>query len=42
MTAVVDATGHEIVLDRPTSLEIVGDTAYVVGLAGTIVEIDNL
>jgi hypothetical protein len=42
MTAVVDAAGHEIVLDRPTSLEFVGDTAYVVGLGGTIVEIDDL
>ena len=27
---------------RRIALEIIGDTAYVVGLAGTIVEIDNL
>ena len=39
---VVDADGSEIVLDRPTSLELVGDTAYVVGLGGTIVKIKNL
>jgi hypothetical protein len=30
------------VLDRPTSLEIVGDTAYVVTLAGTVVKIEGL
>jgi hypothetical protein len=29
-------------LDRPTSLEIVGDTAFVVTLTGTVVRIDNL
>jgi hypothetical protein len=39
---VVDGDGKEIVLDRPTSMEMVGDTAYVVSLAGTIVKIDNL
>ena len=39
---VVDGAGDEMVLDRPTSLEIVGDTAYVVSLAGTVVEIDGL
>lgn len=42
LLSVVDAHGSEIVLDRPTSLELVGDTAYVVGLAGTIVKINNL
>ena len=42
MTAVVDAAGHEVVLDRPTSLEIVGGTAYVVGLDGTIVAIEHV
>ncbi len=36
------ADGSEIVLDRPTSLELVGDTAYVVGLSGTVVTIKNL
>jgi hypothetical protein len=29
-------------LDQPTSLEIVGDTAYVVGLGGTVTRIDHL
>ena len=29
-------------LDRPTSMEIVGDTAYVVTLTGTILRVDNL
>lgn len=29
-------------LDRPTSLEIVGNTAYVVSLAGTVVVIDDV
>ena len=29
-------------LDRPTSLEIQADTAFVVGLAGTVVRIDNI
>jgi hypothetical protein len=39
---VVDASGAELVLDRPTSMEIVGHTAYVVSLAGNVVRIDNL
>jgi hypothetical protein len=42
LSPVVDAAGEEIVLDRPTSLELVDDTAYVVGLAGTIVMVDHL
>lgn len=42
LVPVRDADGSEIVLDRPTSLELVGDTAYVVGLAGTVVTIENL
>ena len=42
LVPVVDGDGHELVLDRPTSLELIGDTAYVVGLSGTIVKIDNL
>lgn len=29
-------------LDRPTSLEIIGNTAYVVTLAGTVLKFDNL
>lgn len=39
---IVDGDGNELVLDRPTSLELVGNTAYVVGLSGTIVKIGNL
>jgi hypothetical protein len=39
---VVGGDGRELVLDRPTSLEVVGDTAYVVGLTGTVVRIDHL
>ena len=42
LVPVVDGDGNELVLDRPTSLELVGDTAYVVGLAGSIVKIENL
>lgn len=42
LVPVVGADGSELVLDRPTSLELVGDTAYVVSLTGTIVEIENL
>ena len=29
-------------LDRPTSLEIVGNTAYVVSLTGAVVKIKNI
>jgi hypothetical protein len=36
-----DAAGNELVLDRPTSFELVGDTAYVVSLAGNVVKVDN-
>lgn len=37
--------GFEVVvdgLDRPTSMEIVGTTAYVIGLAGTVVVVDDI
>jgi hypothetical protein len=42
LVPVVDSDGHELVLDRPTSLELIGNTAYVVGLTGTVVRIENL
>jgi hypothetical protein len=42
MTPVVDDSGAEIVLDRPTSLEFVEGTAYVVTLAGEVLEIDDV
>ena len=39
---VVDGQGQELVLDRPTSMEFVGDTAYVVSVDGNVYRIDNL
>jgi hypothetical protein len=39
---VVDRRGQELVLDRPTSIEFVGDTAYVVSVDGTVYRIANL
>jgi sugar lactone lactonase YvrE len=42
LVALVDSDGHEIVLDRPTSLEVVQNTAYIVNLTGTVVKIENL
>lgn len=42
MTPIVDGQGNEIVLDRPTSLEFRGTTAYVVSLTGTVYKIENL
>ncbi len=41
-TPVVDSLGDEIVLDRPTSLEFIGNTAFVVSLTGEVVRIDNV
>ena len=42
LAPVVDGNGNELVLDRPTSFELVGNTAFVVGLSGTVVRIENL
>ena len=39
---VVDSRGQELVLDRPTSMEFVGHTAYVVSVVGDVYRIDNL
>ena len=39
---VTDSAGHELVLDRPTSVEFVGRTAYVVSLSGDVSTIDGL
>ena len=39
---VTDSAGHELVLDRPTSVELVGRTAYVVSLSGDVYTIDGL
>jgi hypothetical protein len=41
-TAVRDGSGQEIVLDRPTSLEFIGNTGYVVSLSGSIYKITNV
>ena len=35
LTPLRDGAGNELVLDRPTSIEFVGNTAYVVSLAAT-------
>ncbi|WP_432886987.1 ScyD/ScyE family protein [Kribbella sp. CA-245084] len=42
LAPVVDRHGRELVLDRPTSMEFVGDTAYVVSVVGGVYKIDNL
>ena len=39
---VVDRRGRELVLDRPTSLEFVGATAYVVSVTGVVYRVDGL
>jgi hypothetical protein len=39
---VVDRQGRELVLDRPTSMEFVGNTAYVVSVVGNVYKIANL
>ena len=42
LAPVADHSGQELVLDRPTSMEIVGDTAYVVSVVGDVYRVDNL
>jgi hypothetical protein len=42
LAPVRDKHGDELVLDRPTSMEIVKDTAYVVSVVGDIYKITNL
>ncbi|MEO6571487.1 MAG: ScyD/ScyE family protein [Ilumatobacteraceae bacterium] len=42
LTPVVDDAGQELVLDRPTSLEFVGTTAYVLSVTGDVYRIDGL
>jgi hypothetical protein len=39
---VVDRRGRELVLDRPTSMEFVGATAYVVSVTGVVYRVDGL
>lgn len=42
LTPVVDGRGQELVLDRPTAMEFVGHTGYVVSVVGDVYRIDNL
>jgi hypothetical protein len=42
LTPVLDGSGEELVLDRPTSVEFVGDTAYVVSVTGDVYRVDGL
>ena len=42
LTPVVDRRGRELVLDRPTSVEFVGATAYVVSVTGDVYRVDGL
>ncbi|WP_328321906.1 ScyD/ScyE family protein [Kribbella sp. NBC_00382] len=42
LAPVVDVHGHQLILDRPTSMEFVGHTAYFVSVVGVVYKIDNL
>ena len=42
LTPVVDRRGRELVLDRPTSVEFVGATAYVLSITGDVYQVDGL
>ncbi|MEV0286826.1 ScyD/ScyE family protein [Kribbella sp. NPDC050820] len=42
LAPVVDHRGRELVLDRPTTMEFVGHTAYFVSVVGGVYKIDNL
>ena len=42
LTPVRDRLGAELVLDRPTSLEFVGSTGYVVSVTGDVYRITGL
>jgi hypothetical protein len=42
VTPVVGRHGRELVLDRPTSMEFVGNTAYIVSVHGNIYKVPNL
>jgi hypothetical protein len=42
LTPVVDRRGQELVLDRPTSVEFVGTTAYVLSVTGVVYRVDGL
>ncbi len=42
LVAVHDGNGADALLDRPTSMELVGDTAYVVSLTGDVYAVQGL
>jgi hypothetical protein len=42
LAPVLDGRGRELVLDRPTSVEFVGDTAYVLSVTGVVYRVDGL
>jgi hypothetical protein len=42
LTPVRDGRGQELVLDRPVSLEFVGNTAYVVSVSGDVYRVEGL
>ncbi len=42
LTPVLDADGNELVLDRPTSVEFLGTTGYVVSVTGDVYRVDGL
>ena len=42
LTPVLDGGGQALVLDRPTSIEFVGNTAYVVSVTGDVYRVDGL
>ena len=42
LTPVVDGRGQELVLDRPVSVEFVGNTAYVVSVTGDVYRVSGL
>jgi hypothetical protein len=42
LTPVADSRGQELVLDRPTSVEFVGATAYVVSVTGDVYRVRGL
>jgi len=42
LTPIVNGRGQELVLDRPVSLEFVGNTAYVVSVTGDVYRVEDL
>jgi hypothetical protein len=42
LTPVVDDRGQELVLDRPTSVEFIGNTAYVLSVTGDVYRVEGL